>query len=385
MSLHPLVGHEAARRAFARAHESRLLPSALLLQGPRGVGKQRFALWLAQLLVCEHPEGEPCGACAPCRMTLSLEHPDVHWYFPLPRPAQASGDRLADALEDARLDALAERRTSPLRPSHTDEVRGLYLGAVRSIRKVAHKRPVMAPGPVFVIGDAELLVPQEASPEAANALLKLLEEPPGSARFVLTSSEPGRLPPTIVSRTVPYHLTPLPEPVVAAFLEEATGAEASRARWAAALAHGSVGRALGFLPNEEGEGPLERLRRQAWDVIGAALAPEASPAYALALRFPPAGARSLVELFGFVEEWLRDLAAVAAGSAERAMNRDELPALRGAVRRSGVTPFDLARAFPCVERARELAYGNVNPQLVVAGLVQDLRGMLAPLGAGRPS
>jgi DNA polymerase-3 subunit delta' len=314
-------------------------------------------------------------------MAIALEHPDVHWYFPLPRPKGASGERLADALEDARLEALSEVRAAPLRPSHADEVRGLYLGAVRSIRQSAHKRPVLARGPVFVIGDAELLVPQEASPEAANALLKLLEEPPGSARFLLTSSEPGRLPPTIASRAVPYRLSPLPEHVVIGFLERTAGVDTGRARWAAALGHGSIGRALGFLPTDEGEGPLERLRRQAWDVVAAALASEPSPAYALALRFPPAGARSLGDLCAFVEEWLRDLAAVAAGMANRVLNRDEIPALEVALRRSGVRAHDLARAFPSVERARELAHGNVNPQLVVVGLVQDLRAVLAPTAA----
>lgn len=383
VTLHPLVGHERAREALARAHAARLLPAALLLHGPRGIGKQRFALWLAQLFVCQRPAAEPCGACAPCRMVTSLEHPDVHWYFPLPRPKGAAGDKLVDALEDARLEALAELRAEPLRASHSDEVRGLYLGIVRSIRALAHKRPVMAPGPVFIIGDAELLVPQESSPEAANALLKLLEEPPGGARFVLTSSEPGRLLPTIRSRTVPFHLTPLPQEVVAGLLERGAKVDSESATRAAMLGQGSIGRALGFLPSGDEDGPLEKLRQRAWEVLAATTAPEASDGYALALQFPPAGARGLVELFTFVEEWLRDLAAVAAGAPRRVLNLDRLDALQRLVAQADVAPFAVARAFSAVERARELAYGNVNPQLVVVGLVQDLRRALAhPASAG---
>ena len=386
MSLHPVVGHEKARQALAGAHAAGRLPAALLFHGARGIGKQRLALWLAQLLVCTRPDEEPCGACPACRMAASLEHPDVHWYFPLPRPKGVAGDKLVDALEAARLEELAEIRAQPLRSSYSEDVRGLYLGAVKSIRQRAHKRPVMAAGPVFIVGDAELLVPQEASPEAANALLKLLEEPPGKARFVLTSSEPGRLLPTIQSRTVPFHVTGLENDVVADFLRREREVDAKTAAWAAALGQGSIGRALGFLPDGDARGPLETIRRRAYEVVAGATSPGAAEGYALALGYPPAGARGLVDLFAFVEEWLRDLAAVTSGAEQTALNHDAVQALARRAADSGVAAFDVTRAFASVERARELAYGNVNPQLVVNGLVQDLRGVLtrasrAPAGA----
>src|SRR3989441_9881426 len=84
MPLPPLIGHERVKTKLAGAHASGKLPQALLLAGPRGVGKQRLALWLAQLIHCEVPGGgqEPCGQCHPCRLVLSLQHPDVHWFVP---------------------------------------------------------------------------------------------------------------------------------------------------------------------------------------------------------------------------------------------------------------------------------------------------------------
>jgi hypothetical protein len=306
-------------------------------------------------------------------MTVSLEHPDVHWFFPLPRPKNASGDRLADALEEARLEELTALREQPLRPSHTDDVRGLYVGTVKSIRAKAYMRPVMAKGPVFVIGSAESLVPQEASPEAANALLKLLEEPPGAARFVLTTSEAGLLPATIPSRTVPLHLAPLSGDDVTAFLRHHSGLDAKVAARAAALGQGSIGRALGFVPDGEDEGPLEALRRQALEIVSASASARASDAHAVALRFPPAGARTLSELFTFVEEWLRDLAAVAAGVKHAAWHQDSLVHLDRLVAQANLTSFQIARAFARVENARELAIANVNPQLVVGNLIRELR------------
>jgi DNA polymerase-3 subunit delta' len=379
VALHPLQGHEAARASLANAHARGVLPAALLFHGPRGIGKQRLALWLAQLTVCERPGSDPCGTCVPCRMALSLEHPDIHWFFPLPRPKGVGGDRLADALEEARLEEIAALREAPLRPSHTDEVRGLYVGTVKSIRAKAYMRPVMAKGPVFVIGEAEALVPQEASPEAANALLKMLEEPPGAGRFILTTSEAGLLPATIPSRTVPLHLAPLSTEEVDAFLRAQAGVDAKAASRAAALSQGSIGRALGFVPAEDEEGPLEGIRRQAFDIVAAAASARASDAHAVALRFPPTGARTLAELFTFVEEWLRDLAAVAAGMRHAAWHQDTLGALDRLVAQARLTSFHIAEAFARVERARELAIANVNPQLVVGTLIRDLRGaLLAP-------
>ena len=379
MALHPLVGHDRVRKALAVAHSRGELPGSLLLHGPRGVGKQRLALWLAQLVVCKEPDADgPCSRCGPCRMALSLEHPDIHWYFPLPRPKGVSGDRLADALETERHRELAEIRAEPTRPTWSEEIRAIYLGTVANLRAAAAKRPSMAEGPVFIVGQAELLVPQEASPEAANALLKLLEEPPGDARFVLTSSEPGMLLSTIRSRTVPLHVPPLPLETVQDFLEGQMGVEAKTARWAATLGQGSPGRAMAFLPDDGEPGPLESLRRKAFETVAAAIASDPSAGFQVAIGFPPAGARKLIDLFTFVEEWLRDLAAAAAGADHLVFNQDALPRLKKRVGEAAIDPVHVPEAFPAVQRARELARGNVNPQLVMSGLVRDLRKALRP-------
>lgn len=315
-------------------------------------------------------------------MALALEHPDIHWYFPLPRPKGASGDKLADKLEEARHRELAEIRADAMRRSFNDEIRALYLGSVANIRARAAKRPSMADGPIFIVGQAELLVPQEASQEAANALLKLLEEPPGDARFVLTSSEPGMLLSTIRSRTVPLHVPPLPVETVRTFLQEGAGVDADTASWAATLSQGSPGRAMAFLPEDDELGPLESLRRQAFHTVVAALADDAASGFEVAIGFPPAGARKLIDLFTFVEEWLRDLAAAAAGADEVVFNQDALPRLKKHVDRASIDPALVPLAFLAVERARELARGNVNPQLVMSGLIRDLSHALRPSSNG---
>src|SRR5512135_2763098 len=93
MALHPLVGHQEARSRVARAVGEGIFPHTVLLAGPAGVGKQRFALWVAQLLCCASPGDEPCGTCPPCRKVLNLAHPDLHWFVPIPRPKAGEPDK----------------------------------------------------------------------------------------------------------------------------------------------------------------------------------------------------------------------------------------------------------------------------------------------------
>lgn len=377
--IHAVSGHEDLRASLARALRRGSLPPTLLLHGPRGAGKQRLALWLAQLALCESPgERGPCDACRSCRLALRVEHPDLHWYFPVARPGgAASPDKLAVALEEARSEALATFRDRPLRPSWSEEPRAIYLAAAQSLRRRAHRRPLEGTTQVFIVADAEALVPQESSPEAANALLKLLEEPPDGTRFVLTSSEPGELLPTIRSRTLPVHVAGLPAARVERFLVDAAGCDPGTAARAARLSHGSIGRALGFLPDEEGvPGPLDRIRTEGLELLEAALSRRSSEGLRRALAHRPWGGRGLLDLLDAVEEWLRDLAAVAADAGEWVLDFERMDRLHRLAAHLAPDPTSLSRAREAVEEARLHARGNVNPQLLVAGLVVGLRRAL---------
>jgi DNA polymerase-3 subunit delta' len=376
-ALHALCGHEDARAALARAAANDELPGSLLIHGPVGVGKQRLGLWLAQLLVCEvprHGEG-PCGACTSCRLALRLEHPDIHWFFPIPRPKGASGpDKLAEALEEARATELAARRADPLRIPTPGEPVGLFLAQVQTIRRIAVARPAMGRRKVFLIGDAEALVPQESSPEAANALLKVLEEPPAETTFILTAASPEGLLPTLRSRLLPIRLRPLPEAVVAAFLMEHRGLDERTATRVARLGQGSIGRAVGFLPVDGDPGPLEALRSRAREYLAAIAAPTATQRLAAAHAVPPAGARgSFLDGLEFLALWLRDLAVVAAEPDAPIVNDDARDFLLGIARKFPRVSTAVPDALHLVDEAVTLASGNVNPQLILAWLLRGIR------------
>ncbi len=368
-------GHGELRESLRRALSRETLPATVLIHGVPGCGKQSLALWLARTRLCTGGAA-PCNRCTSCRLALRLEHPDIHWHFPLPRPkGSPSPQRLAELLETARHERLAEFRRKPLRAEDGTGVKGIYLAAVLAIRRLAHRRPAMSREQFFVIGNAELLVPQEASPEAANALLKLLEEPPDGSRFILTSSRAGSLLDTIRSRALPIHLPPLSAPEVAAFLEEECGADREMANRAASLSQGSIGAALGYL---DADGVASREREQALALLRTVVGGRRADSYRVALDFKPAGARGLLDLLASLQLWIRDLGAVALDRDDQVVNRGELPFLREAAQRLNIVPFRVARAVSQVEEARMLAQGNVNPQLFMATLLLDLEETLKP-------
>ena len=352
MQLHPVYGHEELKRRLVTSLAAGRLPPALLLAGPAGVGKQRLGLWLAQGIVCERGAGEPCGACHACRLALSLGHPDVHWFFPIQRPRGEESKQVEEA-EDTLNAAIAARRENPLY-SPPDGMAGLFLPLVRALHHRAQMRPVMARAKVFLIGEADRLVPQASSKEAANAMLKVLEEPPPDTYFVLTSAEPAALLPTIRSRVVQIRVGRLKPAEVARFLVEvpSPAASAANARRRADLAAGSIGAALAL------DGETTQARAAGRALLEAASGPAARHAYALAVR--PFGARgAFTETLDAAAELLRDALERRLREVPQADAPDE-PATA------------LLQSLHEIERSRRIAQGNVNPQLVVADLLRRL-------------
>jgi DNA polymerase-3 subunit delta' len=286
MALAPVYGHEDVRGVLVAAVRAGTLAQSLLLHGAAGVGKQRVGLWLAQQLMCESPapDGLACGRCQSCRMTARLEHPDVHWFFPLPRPDAGTPEKLREKLEEARGAELAARRSDPFHVPAYDRAPAYFMGTIQNLQRFASVRPAMASRKVFVVGDAEAMVPQESSPEAANAFLKLLEEPPADTTLILTSSNPGALLPTIRSRVLPVRLLPLPVQQVADFMEREKGMERAEAERVAGISAGSIGKALRLLPGAGGAGVLQRQRDAGRSLLQASPPPTGWPR---PTRWPP--------------------------------------------------------------------------------------------------
>ncbi len=348
----PLIGHAAATEQLGRAWAGGRLPQALLLEGPDGIGKQRVGLWLAQLMFCESArEGRPavrspCGTCRSCRLVLELSHPDLHWIVPVVRPKGSDPDKQVEEVAEALGEVMAERRKAPL----YGPPEGLAIHGVATVRLVQRRAALKSVegGPrVFLIGHAERLVPQESSPEAANALLKLLEEPPPGCWFILTVTEARRLLPTIRSRVVPLRLARLPDALVEQFGREVMGLQGKALEAMVQSAQGSAGRGIA---TGAGAGKARDLASRWLAAVKAGSAERA----AVALQQGAWNARGeFSDALAATGEMLRD-------SALRGSSEDR--------RRQAV------QALGYVAQAREAAQGNVNPQLLLAVLLQDLAG-----------
>jgi len=362
MTLKPLVGHAEARRRIAQAVTRGKLPQVILVAGPEGVGKQRLALWTAQLLLCEAPGAEPCGACRSCRLVLGLGHPDLHWIVPIPRPKASEPDKQVEEAAESIAELMEERRKAPLY-GPTDGMSSHGMATARLIARRAALTPVEGRRKVFILGEAERLVVQESSQEAANALLKLFEEPPAETYFLLTATDAGRLLPTIRSRTVPLRVGGLRDADVRAFL----AAELDPPPAGAALdrlvtrAGGSIGAAL----LETDAGQSARGAAATW--LEAVMA-GTGPASERALAQAPWSARGeFTDLLDAVADTLGDAARGAVGAGA-------LRPVPAALARKD--PARLMDAIALVTGAREAAQGNVNPQLLLAVLAGDLAEVL---------
>lgn len=349
MPLPPLYGHEGTRNRLVGAIASGRLPQVLLFEGPHGVGKQRLALSLAQALVCE--QDAACGECRHCKLVLTLSHPDVHWFVPLePSKRAVDQDRQIEAVEEALAEEMAVRRERPL----YDAPSGMALHSIAAVRLLLRRlpyRPALARRKVFVIGDAERLVPQPGSEAAANALLKALEEPPRETVFVLTSAEPEALLLTIVSRVVRVRVARLADSIVALFAQRELGVSGqAELRQLVGLADGSPGRLL-----------AEGVRGAAGGGGGAGVS-------AMAQRFLQAVEGGPVRQLAFA---LAQQPFQARGGFTGML--DGLLELLREQARAGRETGRVVAAIARVLEARGLAQGNVNPQLVSAVLAADLR------------
>jgi len=305
----------------------------------------------------------------------------------MPRPKRAAPRaKLREAIEAQRHERLALLREDLHVRLDPDAVTGLYVAAVENIRDQASRRPSMARRSVFVVEDAERMVPQSASPEAANAFLKLLEEPPPFAYIVLTSSRPDALLPTIRSRTVPLRIAPLPAERVAAYVTEHLGVrDDDRARGVARRAGGAVYPARMLVDAEAGDSEAA-----ASGLLAAALDGTPQARYRAASRFSARGARGELEpALEALRIRLRDMLCVAAGAADAALDPDRAKTSGGAGSRGArgaagaPTEGAVLEALAAVDAAVEGVGRNLNPQATTALLLEEMSAAFAGRSTGR--
>jgi DNA polymerase-3 subunit delta' len=356
MSIVALYGHEELRERLLPRIVAGTLPQSLLLHGPAGVGKQRLALWLGQALICVS-DAPPCGACRECRYALNLTHPDLTWVFPRPRPKGSDSDPedIAEDLAEAT-QKRAEKHGLYAAPPGNE---GVYVATVRFLVRQASRTPALARRKVFVVGEADRMAQQEGAEVAANAFLKLLEEPPADTWVIATTSAIGSLLPTIRSRVVAVRVPRLDDasmrefmadPSVAAALAKADVPKSESDRLL--LAQGAPGTLLSASVRKSS---LEEAKR----FIDAAVSGNRADLLKVAFVQGHSGARA-----GYSDTL--DALTIALYDRMKTGTQRNDPHLAGSS----------SRAIDLVEEAKRLADANVSPLLISARLLTDLAAVL---------
>lgn len=342
-----LLGNHTVRARLAAAAAGDRLHHCYLFEGPEGVGKAKVALQLALDLNCEVAHnpgpslfglapppprtddlGAACGTCPSCHLILAGTHPDVIRVGPPPEKSSIGADQARE-----------------------------LIGALSLQRHSARRR-------VVIVDPADAL-----TEEAANALLKTLEEPPPQTLFVLVTARAGSLLQTVRSRSQRVRFGAVPREELEAWLRQ-RGLDPAYA----GASMGSPGVALRLA---EGEGAA---RREVAEALLGVITQPLPRLFAFAeasAKKADGGAERTETILQVLEELLRDVALVGAGRPERVLHVEHLPQLRRWA--SLLWPQGLGRMERAVAAARDRLRLNVNGRIVVESLVSTLNLELALL------
>ena len=340
-------GHSHAVSVMARAVRDERPPHALLLVGPRGVGKTTLALDLAAGLLCLHddPAARPCRACVACRKVVAGDHPDLHLIEPEGAGEQIRIGQVQQLTADLSLTALEGRfRVAVIRSAH------------------------------------------RLNPDAQNALLKTLEEPGPATCLVLCADDAAPLLPTVLSRAARLRLAPLPIEALIRLLVAEGHADPAPARALAIATDGRPGLAIRLSKQPEAMLARGRISRTilglvradrrtrlaaAADLLGDAAAVDAAmrgDVAPSATRLQPAERRRAVALL--IDVWRdlgRDLAIAARGGGRGVRDLEQLDELLATT--ASIDQVALRHFLDRLDRLMLAIEGYASPELMLDAML----------------
>ncbi|MDD2679381.1 MAG: DNA polymerase III subunit delta' [Candidatus Omnitrophica bacterium] len=316
MSFSAIKGQDRPVEIIKTYIENSRIEGGYLFIGPEGIGKKMTALALAQALNCEEAKIEACGHCASCLKIENGQHPDVHLI---------SGDEAQIKIE-----------------------------AIRQLQKEINLKAYEGVFKVFIIDNAHTL-----SAEAANCLLKILEEPPKKSLLILITEKPNLLFKTVISRCKILKFLPLKREALEGILKKDYKLDAQFAHFLAYFSEGRLGQALKL----KGAGLLAK-KNNLIDKFVLGPRPDTE---SLASQDKEEVRFSL----NLLAAWFRDIYLLKAGLPEQeVINADRREELRRAVDSSSF--LDLELAFTNISAAISYLEKNVNTRLLLFNLGMEL-------------
>ena len=330
------------------------VPHALLLSGSRGLGKNRFATWFSQLLLCQEPKSATaaCGHCQSCQLFVSGSHPDLHVVRPEARYKHSA----------SLLAKYAHRYPPEDKSRDSKDSSVIRIDQIRALIEASQTRPQISARKVLILSPADSM-----NVNAANSLLKLLEEPPPDSHLLLVTDRAARLRATIRSRCTRVDLR-IPSPRDAGAWLEAQGMAAADAGRLLALAGGAPLEALDLAE----QGFLTQ-RDQLVADLDALLNAQGDPLASAARWRQLSAERSL----NWLQGWLADLIRISlCPDAPSSHNPDMAARLQAQKKR-----LDLKQLYKLtdnVARSRQLLGGSLDEQLLLEDMLIRWSELHAP-------
>ena len=332
MPFRDLVNQEHAQIVLRGALRSGRVSHAYLFVGPAGTGRMTAARAMAQALLCATGGDDACGTCGACRKVAGGTHPDLRIISP--------GGKTEGGIDR----------------------RAVGIDQIRDLKREASYAPYEAKWKVFIVEDAEAM-----RAEAANSLLKVLEEPPPGIVIILLAESAAAVFPTLVSRAQVVRFSLVSAPEIAHALTDHAGVSPERARYLAALAGGRVGAA--FQAAAAGEEPFTRRA----DVLATLREIERGD---VVTRLD--GAEALSRQKDEIERWLESAELWFRDLLVWQETHDPALLVNLDVRRDvaewadHASPEGIRRAVEAIEDAKARLRRNLNPRLVLEALFTQL-------------
>ena len=313
-----IIGQEQLKEHLYNALSTKKISHAYIINGEKSSGKEYIAKIFAMALQCEGGELEPCQECHACKQALSDNQPDI------------------------------------IRVTH-EKPNTIGVDDIRiQINSDVAIKPYSSPYKIYILNEAEKMTPQ-----AQNALLKTLEEPPEYAVIILLTSNVNALLPTILSRCVVLNMKPVADEKVRKFLMEEMKIPDYKADVCVAFARGNIGKAKALASSEE----FENIKSEALSLLKYIQDMELHEIVA-AIKKISEYKLEINDYFDIMSIWYRDvLLFKATKDANHLVFREELGSLRKCAQRSSYEGIETI--INALDTAKRRLEANVNFELVM--------------------
>lgn len=317
-SFKDVVGHKDILKYISSAVENNRVSHAYILNGERGSGKKMLANLFAMTLLCETGDNEPCGKCHSCKQAESGNHPDI------------------------------------IRVTH-EKPNSISVDDIRTqVNNAVDIKPYQGPYKVYIIPQADMMTPQ-----AQNAILKTIEEPPSYAVFLLLTENAETLLPTINSRCVMLKLRNIKDTLIKKYLMENLEIPDYKADMCTAFAQGNMGRAI-MLANSD---HFNEIREEAVQLLKHISEMELNEIVA-AVKNISVYKLEITDYLDIIMIWYRDvLLYKATKEIDKVVFKDQLQSIKEQARKSSYEGIELI--LESLEKAKARLKANVNFDLVM--------------------